>query len=71
MENNKQITASATLAQQGSHWDDLNDPSYQWRCPCMDMECHHGTFPRIQDLLVHMEEEHALSIVQVSPARRN
>ena len=44
--------------------DDLNSPAdYQWRCPCIGMPCDTVRFDRIQDLILHMETEHYLSVV--------
>ena len=47
--------------------DALNSPDYGWRCPCVDLPCHHTMFNRIQDLILHMLTEHALAIVTVQP----
>ena len=59
---------SKTLSKQysGDEMEDLNSPAdYQWRCPCIGMPCDTVRFGRIQDLVLHMEREHYLSIVIV------
>ena len=44
--------------------EQLNSPAdYNWRCPCTGMPCHNDRFDRIQELILHMQREHALSIV--------
>ena len=64
MQGSGNVVSDERVQHDEDELEQLNSPDdYQWRCPCMGMPCHNERFDRIQELILHMQREHALSIV--------